>query len=228
MSNSRTPVPIPHPHNWIRLLSELIEARNRCIGDSILLPPIPFSLRKKGQGAAQQIRRQWCALVTWAREHDFDSCLDFFCQHPPGYDVAEYFAQSPRPDFGPDERARPVPHTLLVKKAEQYLLRNWPKIVGIEFARSSRPVRLEGAKKRRLVIAVNPEQTPSWGSWEADAHGSQRFASTQRLINRALWPMEISILTVNSRIWSPANYGVPDGDRPGGSYASLDPVRSNL
>jgi hypothetical protein len=199
---------VPHQNDWVRLLSQAIEEWERRGDKNIPLPPIPFRVRGKGPAVAQQIREQWVAFVVWMMMYGFEQYLEQCPQstliddHGLPYDVAEDLAADPRPDRGYIFEARPVPHQLLVRMAEMFLIENWPKIVGRDFASITRLLKLKGAKKRRLVIAVDPENPPSWGRWDTDASGNKRYRSTVKLVNRALWPMEIYVLTPATARWS--------------------------
>lgn len=117
------------------------------------------------------------------------------------YDVAEDFSIEARIDKGLNEAPSPKPHKILIQDALQFLLGKWPQIVGPEFARTTKPERFEGNKKCRLIVAANPNHLPPWGRWDADRNGGSRHTGTRRMVNMALWPLEVKELVFDTNKW---------------------------
>jgi len=79
------------------------------------------------------------------------------------------------------------------KTAVETLRDNWSKIVGTELVSITSPVRITGAKGRRLLVLTKINTKPPWGTWSRLDNSERRrsFTVFRAAINDAIAPLEI-------------------------------------
>lgn len=168
-------------------------------------PPVPLILAASGESSANK-HRVLAEQLQWAVENGcLDEAIRYLRDIPPeGWDSSplERWNQEhyPKPDgtYGPTYLKwsfDPKPKTSAERAAEviETLRAHWDEIAGPELARITFPLRLSGAKGRRLVVLVRSDAIPPWGSWIALDDGPNRryFTRFRRAVNAAAQPVEV-------------------------------------
>ena len=70
---------------------------------------------------------------------------------------------------------------------------DWEKIAGPELCKMTRPLRLTGAKQRRLLVYADQFARPLWGTWTKLTAGPERreFTRLRAAVNAAIHPLKI-------------------------------------
>ena len=96
----------------------------------------------------------------------------------------------PKPDVDATNRERVV----------EALQSNWSTVGGSELGAVTLPIRLTGAKGRRLLVLVKADVAPPWGTWTTLADDERRWAFTafRTAVNGAIAPLELITYTLFS------------------------------
>ena len=79
-----------------------------------------------------------------------------------------------------------------VRQSMQRLVADWHSIVGNELGEITRPLRLTGRKKRRLVVLAIASGSPPWGTWSERWYGRKdTFSRFRAAINDVLAPHQV-------------------------------------
>jgi hypothetical protein len=196
--------PVPYPSDWARLHSLLVEARRRRNDLDVSFPPVPLILAGAACSTAAEIRERWRELIRWANDRGFGALLAANLPDLPDRDIAKSIAGA---DGGPwwheysHRKPRVRPSSADEAAALTLVCHRWTEIVGEEMARSTKPLRFTGSKRRRLVVSADPQKTPPWGSWSAITTAADSFAKLRRSINAAIAPMEIDHIDFITETW---------------------------
>ena len=203
-----TSPPVPMPADWARVHARLAEDRIRLGDTSVPEPPVPLILAGAAFSTATEIQARWRALLDWAHAHGLEEALLSNLGPLPDCDVARSIAgvsdsgQGWWPQYGEQNhspRARPTAET--VHDAFAMLASSWTSIVGLDFAASTRPLRLTGKKFRHLVVAADPSARPSWGSWNSRHQNPRVFTAFRKAINDSLTPLEVDHVSFTTDAW---------------------------
>jgi len=183
----------PHPSAWQSMHEKLVEYSRvaRCAPPE---PPTPLVLAGWAYSNDRQKLERWEETVSWCAKNGCSSLLDtlsehdFYCaKQPTEYEIGPlYLSWSYEPRQRPDAQQ--------IETCLAGLERLWPEIAGEDIARVTRPVRLTGAKGRRLVVTAAPGHTPPWGDWDRlsdDPSKRRAFSRLRAAVNRAIAPHEI-------------------------------------
>lgn len=171
-------------------------------------PPVPLILAGAAFSTSRAIRERWEELLSWAQANGL---FDFLLENlppAPGFDVAERIAGVSEdgrgwwPEYGNQFEApkQKPPQELVVEKLAA-LQANW-RGFGEDFWRNLAPIRITGRKRRRLLVRVNPEFRPPWGSWSSRSTCPSAFTAFRRKINEILSPIEIDEIDFTTSGWS--------------------------
>lgn len=199
--------PVPRPADWARIHARL--ARDRMDqGLDIPEPPVPLIMGGAAFSSATAIRQRWNDLLVWAATHDLLPALLELLPPPPDIDVAESYAgvsvngHGWWPEHGEqDHPPRMKPAADAVRATLGRLQQHWASVVGDDLAASTRPIRFSGHKRRRLIVAANPEATPPWGNWYSRRGDPRAFTSFRQNINSFIAPMEVDDIDFNTDAW---------------------------
>ena len=208
MPNQRPPVPMPA--DWARIHARLAQERlDRGLG--IPAPPVPLILAGAAFSTATAIRQRWSDLFDWAATHGLMATLLALLPPPPDIDVAANIAGVSEdgrgwwPEYGVQDhppRAKPTADAVLatLKRLQQH----WASVVGDDLVRSTRPLRFSGRKRRRLIVAADPNARPPWGCWGSRFHHPSGFRGFRHSINSFIAPMEVDHVHFNLSAWQRA------------------------
>lgn len=198
--------PVPMPADWAKLHQLMIQARNQRSDIALADPPVPLILAGAAFSSATEIRRRWKDLVRWANEFGFGELLARNLPEPPHRDVAEDIA-----GVAPDGRTwwhessyhEPSirPSITAITTARGRLKQQWATIVGVELARTTKPMRFTGRKFRRLLVVADPNASPPWGSWHMIVKERASFATVRKAVNVAISPLVVDHIEFVTARW---------------------------
>jgi hypothetical protein len=187
----------PHPSEWHSIHTRLEEfsRTNLCAPPR---PPAPLILNGWVYSNDRQKLERWAETVSWCAKNDCFAILetlsdrDFYC-------VKQLTEHQIGPVYGPmytswNREPRQRPDLQQIATCMASLDRLWPDIAGAEVAGVTRPVRLTGAKARRLVVMAAPGHAPPWGDWDrlsSDPLKRRAFTCLRAAVNQAIAPHEI-------------------------------------
>ncbi len=184
------------PQRWAEVHRRLKQAA----ADNPNIPPPPMPLILAGWAYTDDIQKRdrWQETVAWANRHGFGALLGDLPHQSMYVVVGELSGYQIGPLGGPmyldwSYEAKPRIDAAVRAEAIEALRSNWINVVGDDLGAITSPVRLTGAKGRRLLVAVRSERAPPWGSWTALAPDERRHAFTafRTAINLAISPLEI-------------------------------------
>jgi hypothetical protein len=202
-------IPVPLPADWARLHQLLVKARSDAARDDVPTPPVPLILAGAAFSTSSAIRERWIDLLVWAVDYGFADFIVANPPPPPPIDVANSIAGVGEdgagwwPVYG-NQVHPPVstPRKNAVQSAIALLRTEWPQIAGPDLAKITTPLRLLGTKKRRLLVAANPDATPPWGAWESVRQNPNAFTLLRQSINARLAPLGVDEITFATNRWS--------------------------
>jgi hypothetical protein len=200
--------PVPLPADWARLHEMLSIARKSMDRNDIPNPPTPLILSGAAFSTAAAIRERWNELLTWAADYGFVDVLLANLPAPPSIDVPSSIAGIGEdgkgwwPNYGEQVHSQaPKPGKDVVLSAVAVLRAEWPEVAGPELARITEPLRLLGAKKRRLLVAADPSATPPWGTWISAHRNPQAFSLFRQSVNARIAPLAVDEITFATNRW---------------------------
>lgn len=179
---------------------------------------MPLIVAGAAFSSARDIRARWAKYLDWAAAHGFMDMLMERYQPPEGRDYAERAAGVSEygrgwwPDstyWNSDPRTKPTSEQLVI--AFTAMQSQWIKIAGDELARYTRPIAFTGKKKRRLVVAVDADYSPKWGTWTSFEADPAAFRDFRSAVNAVIRPVEVDHIDFTVRC------------APGGTYGGIRP-----
>ena len=159
-------------------------------------PPRPVILGAwPGTNDVEKMER-WEETVAWAERNGCRRVVDdipdeefYFVSEPWGGSVNFHGG----PIFLPwNWTPRQRPSEREVRQSMQRLVADWHSIVGNELGEITRPLRLTGRKKRRLVVLAIASGSPPWGTWSERWYGRKdTFSRFRAAINDVLAPHQV-------------------------------------
>lgn len=185
----------PMPIIWRDIHERLLAATAH--DPRIPRPPVPLILA--GWVYTNDIDKQtrWNDTMQWARQWGLSHLI------PPLEPDMMYIVESPTtyavgPMGGPmylewNHDPRPTVSDDAAAQAVTRLLEDWTRVAGPVLSAVTRPIRLTGRKRRRLLVDVQRDALPPWGTWTALAAGAERrsFTVFRASINQAIRPLEV-------------------------------------
>ncbi len=203
-----TSTPVPMPADWAKLHSALSKAWRERNSSSTPAPPVPLILAGAAFSTAAEILQRWIDLVQWANDSGLGQCLAALLPPSPNLDVADRISgisddgQGGWREFGEQyhtPKKRPSPKE--IDYALAMLRKNWKKIVGDEIAGITKPLLFRGHKRRRLVVAANPNKSAPWGGWWSARKNRRAFTAFRSSVNASIHPMEVDEVTFDTHRW---------------------------
>jgi hypothetical protein len=186
----------PKPDAWAELHRRLQEAASR---ENPRIPPPPVPLILAGWTYSNDVEKQnrWQETLAWTDHHGLGALLNDI-EDGSMHVVSKLSDDKTGPLGGPmklDWKFDPKPDVDAVVKERtvEALKTNWNKVVGGELGAITSPIRLTGAKGRRLVVWVKADVAPPWGTWTtlADDEKRRSFTAFRAAVNAALAPLEV-------------------------------------
>lgn len=184
----------PKPYLWQKIHQRLVDAARQCSSDS--LPPTPLILAGWAFTNDREKQLRWRETVAWAEIH---GCLDLVIGLPldsmhvvdavSDYEIGPGGGPMYLPwNFDPKAKITVAEKQVAITKLQT----NWPEIAG-SVGNCTKPLRLTGAKGRRLLVGVNSEISPPWGSWtELDrSEGRRHFTRLRAAVNATISPLAV-------------------------------------
>jgi hypothetical protein len=190
----KTIVICPKPDTWAELHRRLQEAAT---ANPYTTAPVPLVLAGWAYSNDVEKRNRWQETLAWADHHGLGTLLSDIgddSMHvvselseyrigPLGDPMKLNWSFDPKPDVDAANR----------EKAVEALQSNWSKVVGSQLGSFTSPIRLTGAKGRRLLVLVKANVTPPWGTWTtlADDESRRAFTAFRAAVNGAIAPLEV-------------------------------------
>jgi len=184
------------PPVWSAIYSRLMAAREAS-DKAIPEPPSPLILGGWVSTNDVEKRLRWQSTVAWAARWGVShligelspdqmyrvSSLTDYEVGPMGGPMYLPWNWEPRDTVSPEAAAR----------ALDILRSTWTEIAGDHLAQSTRPLRLTGRKRRRLLVFAQNDMEPPWGSWASLGPGIERrsFTRLRAAVNSAIAPLEV-------------------------------------
>ncbi len=186
----------PLPSTWAEIHRRLKQAAGA--NPNIPSPPAPLILAGWAYSNDTQKRDRWQQTVAWANRYGLQALVADL----PHNSMYAVFGELTDYQIGPlggpmylEWNHDPKPRIEVAERAEavEVLRSNWVAVVGDDLGSITSPVSLTGAKGRRLLVAVNSERKPPWGSWTTLAPDERRrfFTAFRAAVNRAISPLEV-------------------------------------
>lgn len=147
---------------WTDVYTRMLKAYETQLERKGPPPPSPLVLGGWWSSASEKDRR-WKEMIAWAHQHGLDHLVALPYDSLIGYGNDVVYDLTG--DYYEARDPVPVPPPEQVASAMELLTREWPSLAGPEIAGATRPLRLTGDKKRRLLVEADGAVTPPWGSW---------------------------------------------------------------
>lgn len=181
----------PQPNTWYKTWLDL---KTKWEHDKLTCPPPPVALVLSGWTMSNDYDKQerWRQTLKWA---DSNNLRHFI---PELKDEEKYFVEelsSWRPFEDDDfvihpEKYKPTKEE--IRSAIEKIQKNWVTYLGKEFAEKTKPLKLTGDKSRRLVVKVDINYQPPWGTWTRISDNQKTlFSKFRQQINKDIAPVEI-------------------------------------
>jgi hypothetical protein len=184
------PLPIAWNDLYVALCA-VAEARQ------LSAPPVPFILSGWAYSNDAEKRARWQQTVEWATRHEVGPLLQRVAAHDM-YQVEALSTYRVGPIGGPlllEWTFDPKPRVERAHReaAIERLRSHWHEIADDQLSRVTQPLRLTGAKGRRLLVRAQATASPPWGSWTTLLAGEERrsFSRFRAAINAALAPLVV-------------------------------------
>jgi hypothetical protein len=183
----------PKPVRWSAIYDRLLRA---CQEHAIASrPPVPLILAGWSCSDDFDKAQRWTATKAWAEQNGL---VEFLTVTPDEWYSVEKPSPYPRGPRRASWRFEPVPTPSRddIEAAFIRLSEDWAKIAG-DLCRCTRPSRITGKKRRRLLVMRSPSAPrPPWGEWDKLDEGDARrgFTEFRRRVNAAAAPLEIDHL----------------------------------
>jgi len=201
--------PVPLPADWEKIHSKLTQFMAYRNDSTTPKPPVPLILAGAAFSSAADIKQRWVEFIVWAHTYGFAAEMEAILPPSPGIDVAKQIAGVSAdgtgwwPEFGEQfQQHKHKPSKSLEGEMFSHLFNDWIIIVGYELGSATKPLRFAGKKRRRLIVAADPSDTPPWGSWSSLGMDRQAFTKFRKAINDAITPMEIDHITFSIHLWA--------------------------
>lgn len=186
----------PLPIHWHEVFKKLSDA---AANSDANIPPPPIPLVLNGWVYSNDLEKseRWRQTIDWAKMWDFTAIIQELTpdmmhrvENPTSYEIGPLGGPmklpwnfEPKPLVSEEESARAVSR----------IRADWAEISGPNLSGATRPLRLTGKKRRRLVVYADPSATPPWGTWSTLTSGSDRreFTRLRAAVNAAICPLEI-------------------------------------
>lgn len=185
----------PVPTVWMELHKRLCQAAK--VSPNVPQPPTPLILNGWVYTNDAEKKARWDETLQWATQYGFRTIIGDL-QDEEVYTVEELTRYEIGPLGGPmhlpwNFAPKPLLSADDRERALRILQENWMTIVGRELGVTTKPIKISGAKGRRLIVAVRTSGLPPWGSWTALAFDDRRrsFTVFRAAINRAISPAEV-------------------------------------
>jgi hypothetical protein len=185
----------PKPDAWAELHRRLQEAARET--PRIPPPPVPLILAGWAYSNDVEKRNRWQEALAWADHHGLGALLNDM-EDGTMHVVTEVSDYKIGPLGGPMKLdwnfdPRPDVDAVVRERAVEILQSNWNKVVGSELGAITSPIRLTGAKGRRLVVRVKADVAPPWGTWTtlADDEKRRSFTAFRTAVSAVLPPLEV-------------------------------------
>jgi len=184
----------PKPLRWKAIYERLLSA---CEGNAIASrPPVPLILSGWSYTNDAEKAERWKATKAWAEQNALSELITvppedwYSVEKPSSYPIGPLG----RPTYLPWRfEPAPKPSADDVKAAFVRLIDKWAKIAGA-LSEYTRPSRITGRKRRRLLVTRLPSAPPPpWGDWGKLGGGDprRRFTELRQAVNAAVAPLEI-------------------------------------
>ncbi len=199
----------PLPIHWHRVHMALSEA---AVAADRKIPPPPTPLILSGWNFTNDVvkHERWRQTVAWAEKWGFAGIIQELTpemmhrvEHPTAYDIGPMGGPMHLPwNYEP----RPIVSNADAEHAVNLLQADWGKIAGPDLCNITRPLRLTGKKRRKLLVGVDPSATPPWGTWTALTTGPERrsFTRFRAAVNATIDPLMVDHIDFvhEERDWS--------------------------
>jgi hypothetical protein len=178
----------PLPDKWSQIYSELqkIWEKSRA---SIPEPPRPLILNGWMFSNDMDKKRRWEETKVWIAKYANTELIENLTDAD-YYKVQELSSYIPYQFYDYDVKARPS--DIEVNNAMAILKKDWLNIVGTGMGEHTEPYKFSGKKQRRLMVKVNSEFVPPWGSWKhIDSTKQEVFRAFRKAINSAIKPVYV-------------------------------------
>jgi len=181
----------PQPNTWYKIWLDL---KAKWEQEKMTCSPPPVALVLSGWTMSNDYDKQerWQQTLRWADRNQMTELI------PELQDDEKYFVETPsswRPFEDHDYTNHPAkykPTKEEIEKAIDTLKRNWRTYLGDTFAEQTKPLKLTGDKSRRLLVKVQSNYEPPWGTWtKIDENQKILFSNFRRQINSDIAPIEI-------------------------------------
>lgn len=187
----------PLPDAWERTHRKLVVVRDLQQSAGNELPPVPIPLVLAGWTYSNDLekRRRWEEMKEWALNAGAWRFIDEVGEGE-WYEVSTPSTYTLGPMGGPMYRSWESTPSKKVSPSQKgqwisLLSSKWNEIAGPSLSETTRPLRITGAKGKRLVVlVVEPSATPPWGDWDRLPMDERRisFREFRTRVNNALEP----------------------------------------
>lgn len=202
-------IPVPMPVDWSRIHQLLVSVARARRTECVQEPPGPLILAGASFSKPSDIRERWVELLKWANANGYADLVRHNLPPPPTMDVATKLAGVTEdgrkwwPTLGDQfEEAKPKPSRDQIRSLLKKLTENWEKIAGKDLAAYTRPIEFKGNKRRRLVVAADPDIAPPWGSWSYIRRDPSSFTALRSSINDLLTPFGVDHIFFDVDKWT--------------------------
>jgi hypothetical protein len=182
----------PKPYVWHPTYMKLRKAWE-VAGRKFPEPPIPLVLDGWHYSSDTDKKQRWEATLQWAKQYEQMGLIPSFAEEEI-YFTDALSTSYPEQHYRPDRYVeRDRPDTADIERVIPTLIRNWDKIAGDAIAAITKPLRITGAKARRLVVLALEGGLPPWGTWHSLSSGPERetFSAFRRRVNEAIAPVQV-------------------------------------
>jgi hypothetical protein len=182
----------PLPQHWNAIYLTLLKAATA--GAELPPPPKPLILGGWAYSSDAEKQNRWLSTLQWAQKWGFQELIPELSTDMM-YMTAVLSDVEIGPGYGPMHlpwNFEPRP-TITAAEAEQHLqtiCAQWDRIADGVVQRCTRPVRLTGAKYRRLVCEILSNEPAPWGLWDRLEKGPHRrsFTELRKAVNVSIAP----------------------------------------
>ncbi|MEP6467356.1 MAG: hypothetical protein ABJB05_13690 [Parafilimonas sp.] len=181
----------PQPSTWYKIS---IDLKAKWAQHNMTCSPPPVALVLSGWTMSNDFDKQerWLQTLKWV-----DNCN---LQHliPELKNEEKYFVEelsSWRPFEAHDFVIHPKRYKPTKDEKQNAILKiqaNWKIYLGKEFAEKTKPIKLTGNKARRLLVQVDANYQPPWGTWtQISIDKKTLFANFRQKINNDISPIAV-------------------------------------
>jgi len=179
----------PQPNTWYKIWVNLkaIWVKNKM---TCLPPPTALVLSSWTMSNDYDKLEQWQQTIKWVDTNKLTHLLSDL-NDDEKYCVEElsYWRPFQNHNFHP-EKYKPTIEE--IQTTIQTIKNNWVNYVDNEFANNTKPLKLTGKKSRRLIVKVDKNYQPHWGTWtKINSDKKEIFSNSRKHINSNIKPLEI-------------------------------------